>query len=300
MKKGFTLVEILVVIGIIGLIMASLVYFFGNTESARSAECLVNLKNLANAVQDARNATGTVGRYPLAGSQEGYKIVYGDDGDIFVEYPGWISWNSQGAYASGPRQHISSGSWLISTYCQDENAREYCLTNGALYKYVRNYRTYLCPGHLKKMPSDQRPVWSYVMNGSFGYDYSKGAKETAGDGHPGCDIDSEESKKAHKTLLFAELQWEDYTDNKPDFSAGAGFKNDCTLQYNGSEGAEIIGFNHKEGKDIVAHIVFADGHTDKIIYPKGGLNTSELEKLTEFLCTAVDHEIRDGSVKEID
>lgn len=54
MKKGFTLVEILVVIGIIGLIMASLIYFFGSTESARSAECLVNMKNLANAVQDAR------------------------------------------------------------------------------------------------------------------------------------------------------------------------------------------------------------------------------------------------------
>lgn len=300
MKKGFTLVEILVVIGIIGLIMASLIYFFGSTESARSAECLVNMKNLANAVQDARASTGSVMRYPLAGSQEGRKTNYGER-DSFVEYPGWISWNSQGAYRTKPREHISSSSWLTSAYCQDEETREYCITNGALYRYVKNYKTYVCPGHVKKMPNDQRPAWSYVMNGRFGYDHSEGAYETApADAHPGLDIDSEASRLAHKTLLFAELQWEDYTENKPDFSAGTGFRNDCTLQFDDEDGGEMIGFNHKDGKDIVAHIVFADGHVDKIVYPKKGLSANELKKLTEFLCTGTDYEIRDGSVKEID
>ena len=52
MKKGFTLVEMLVVIGIIGILVGVLVASFsGGTESARNAQCLTNMKNLAGACQ---------------------------------------------------------------------------------------------------------------------------------------------------------------------------------------------------------------------------------------------------------
>ena len=52
MKKGFSLVELLVVIGIIGILAGVLMgVFSGGSDSARAARCLSNMKNLANACQ---------------------------------------------------------------------------------------------------------------------------------------------------------------------------------------------------------------------------------------------------------
>lgn len=298
MKKAFTMVEILVVIGIISLLLSSLVYYLGNTEAAHAAKCKANLKNLANAVQAACTKIDDSMYYPLAGSRESMDTVYvsGSYRKAFFEQPGWISWYSNGAYRNGPTSHTSNQGWFTSAYNQDDEVREYCITNGTLYKFVKNYDSYVCPRHIKKMPSDNRPAWSYVMNGRLGYDASEGS-----DYYLGTYQGVEKTKvKAHSTLLFAELQWEDYTEEKPDFSSGSGFKNDCTLQYSSEDGGEVIGFNHKAGKDIVAHVAFADGHVDVIYYPKKGLSKSELEELTELLCKGVDYEIRNGSVERLD
>lgn len=298
MKKAFTMVEMLVVIGIIGMLLASLVYYLGNTESAHAVKCKANLKNLANAVQAACVLINDDPYYPLAGSVEASTVNLSsrNNKETFYEYPGWVSWNSDGAYRNKPRNHASSAGWFISAYNQDDEVREYCITNGTLYRYVQNPDSYVCPRHLKKMPSDKRPGWSYVMNGRFGYDRTEGGDAIA-DYYPGI---KKASVKAHTTLLFAELQWEDYTGEKPDFSSGSGFKNDCTLQYTNSDGGEVIGFNHKAGKDVVAHVAFADGHVDVIYYPKKGMSKNDLEELTELLCKGVDYEIRNGSVRRLD
>ena len=68
MKKGFTLVELLVVIGILGILSAVLIgSFAGGTESARAVKCLTNMRNLATACQTYGMSYGF---YPLAGSIE--------------------------------------------------------------------------------------------------------------------------------------------------------------------------------------------------------------------------------------
>lgn len=299
MKKAFTLIEILVVVGILGVVMATLVFYIGgNTESAHAVKCKTNLKNLANAVSSACITTDDDLYFPLAGSVETMSVSLqsrGGSKKVYDELPGWISWNSDGTYQSKPTDHASSAGWFTSAYNQDPEIREYCITNGSLYAYVRNHETYLCPAHLKKMPSNLRPAWSYVMNGYFGYDKSEGS-DAVYNTYPG-----RRSSKvyAHSTLLFAELQWEDGIGDKPNFSTSSGFENDCTLQYSENDGAEIIGFNHKVGNDIVAHVVFADGHVDAIRYPRGGMSDNDLKELTKLLCTGKDYEIRDGKVRDI-
>lgn len=298
MKKAFTLVEILVVIGILGVVMATLMFYIGgNTEAAHAVKCKTNLKNLANAVSSAGITIGDDVCFPLAGSVE----VWGSERDnsgkfikAYSEAPGWISWNSDGAYKSNPTDHMSSKGWFISAYNQDPKVREYCITNGVLYKYVKNHEAYLCPAHIKKMSNKKRPMWSYVMNGYFGYDTTEGEK-----GFKKAPRKAASNIYAHSTLLFAELQWEDGIGETPSFSASSGFENDCTLQYKAEHGAEIIGFNHKVGNDIVAHVVFADCHVDTIRYPREGMSQNELKELTKLLCTGKDYEIRDGKVSDI-
>ncbi len=133
MKRGFTLVELLVVIAIIGTLMGVLVVnLMGSTESARSAQCLANMKQLAQGVQSyARDNRW----YPLAGSVE--KMAIDESSGIgrnvkgkYSELKGWISWDSHGVYRSTPRAHMSNAGWFTSAYNQDDTIREYNITNG--------------------------------------------------------------------------------------------------------------------------------------------------------------------------
>lgn len=307
MKKAFTMIELIVVIAILGILMGSMFFVFGNTESARATRCLSNLRNLAKAVQDARmdNASGgEAGYYPTAGSTEKMNPAYlsQNGSDTYGEIRGWINWNSRGTYGDLKNDkeeiatsHASSAGWFTSAYNQDLQTRQYCISKGSLFKYIKNYEVYVCPSHIKKMPKSQTPAWSYVMNGYFGFDTSNGSGSVGNQGQESVD-------DPHQTLLFAELQWETYSEIEvnPDFSSGSGFKNDCTLQYQDTYGGEVIGFNHKDGNNVVAHIVFADGHVDKIICPREGFSKNALEDLTTFLCTGKPYEIREGSVREID
>ena len=301
MKKGFTLVEMLVVIGIIAVLLVVIVPMVSNTDSARSIQCKANLKNLANAVLSVlAEQTGEHKWFPLAGSVESIDIEgLTDPKEVYGEHRGWISWNSRGAYKNKPNSHRSGAGWFISAYNQDRDTREFCITNGSLYRYMGGSRSsYICPSHNKKMSSSLRPNWSYVMNGYFGYDRTEGSDAVAS--YPGRTQEGIGSK-AYRVLLFAELQWEEWIpDVKPKTSVSAGFENDCTLQYSEADGGEIIGFNHKSGNDYVAHIAFADGHVDQIVMPKRKpFSSSELRKLTKFLCTGEEYSMDNGRVEEM-
>ena len=115
--------------------------------------------------------------------------------------------------------------------------------------------------------------------------------------------------RADKTLMFAEL---------PTVSVGGGaeestgedaksdedrdkYRSDGVLQYldvrasgsnkrdayavEGSD-AESIGFVHKVGKKKrCAHVAFADGHTEKLVWSPGGINA---QTLTAYLCKGWD------------
>lgn len=287
MKRAFTLVELLIVIGIIGTLMATLIHYaWGGTEAARAAQCKANLKNLANAVGNAVAADTTYHRYPLAGSIEHVNFGGFDSGNAgsnrtYSEQKGWISWNSNGAYKNNPKNHVANQGWFTSTYNNDRETREYCLTNGALWSVISaSAETYRCPNHTRVM-KEANPNWSYVMNAWFGWD------ETMGQGTRQFLGRTADGMRADKRLLFAELQWTDYTGEKPEANASSGTRCDCTLQYKGCGGKaepEVIGFNHKSGRDVVAHVVYADGHVDEIAWRDG----QDLQELTKWLCEAKD------------
>ncbi|MBR6734543.1 MAG: prepilin-type N-terminal cleavage/methylation domain-containing protein [Kiritimatiellae bacterium] len=293
MKKAFTLIELLIVVGIIAVLMGTLVAALsGGTDAARAARCLTNLKNLASACNSYAMACT---HYPLAGSAE-IKEPDLDSIDssgvqfIFTEYRGWLSWDSRGAYEGKTTSHVASGGWFTSAYNQTFDVRQHALTNGALWRYVsENADVFVCPAHKKSMRK-QNPLWSYVMNERFGYDTSLGEQAIPYD--PRIRYDG--LPRADRVLMFAELQFLDNDKVEVSTDSGSGIRNDCTLQYNHNE---VIGFNHPNGKrGLFAHVVFADGHAEKLMIPASpsgagwavAPSRGDLEDLTEWLCQGKD------------
>ena len=154
MKRAFTLVELIVVIGIIGVLAGVLLASLsGSTESARTARCLSNMRNLAAACQTYGAESG---RYPHAGSIE-YMTIDESAGirsakSVYREEPGWISWNSKGVYRNSPTSPQGNSSMMLSMYYDNYDEMRHCLTNGVLWRYLSgNTQTYVCPSHAKKM-----------------------------------------------------------------------------------------------------------------------------------------------------
>lgn len=291
MKKAFTLIELLIVVAIIGVLSAIMLgVFSGGNEAARNARCVSNMRNLASACQ---GYAANYGWYPTAGSVEKFRLDSSSGvrnlKEIYSEHPGWISWNSAGAYDNAPTRSCASSGWQISTYDQNEDARMYSLTNGVLWKFVSgNHETYLCPAHVNKMKK-QPPNWSYVMNAYFGWT-SRPGTESYDNNYKG-NVEFGTLKRADKILLFAEIPFAGIGVTAND-TTSSGQACDCTLQYRGLSNVsspETIGFNHKVGKrEYCANVVFADGHIEQLIYPRSGMSESELQELTEWLCKGID------------
>lgn len=304
MKKAFTLLELLIVVGIIAVLIGTLIATIASgTDAARAARCLTNLKNLANACNSHAMATQV---YPLAGSVETRAIDRSSTSSsevrqLFTESRGWISWDSRGAYQGKTTSHVASGSWFTSAYNQQFDVRQHALTNGALWRYVsENSEVFLCPAHRRSM-SRLNPLWSYVMNERFGYDNTQGSQPKLHSPYIGYGHLS----RPDRVLMFAELQFLENDKVPVNTDPGPGIKNDCTLQYNYDE---VIGFNHPNGKrGLFAHIVFADGHIEKLSVPASpagdkwsvAINRSELEDLTEWLCKGKDISFNGAHYEEL-
>ena len=278
-RKGFTLVELLVVIGIMAVLVAVLTGLFsGSTESARAVKCMSNMRNLAVIASTvAQQADDVNGKKLLnAGSKDG-KMTITRSGTRLQERRGWLSWDSRGIY---PAQGSSkaSQSMLVSAYTKDFEQRMFCYTNGTFYSVAQgNVDIFKCPTHLAKMKKEH-PAWSYAMNANVGNGWASSIVSKA---PPTCKGSSD------RHLLLAELPFLGTEGETPDTSESPGYKNDCTLQFDGcGTEAEYIGFNHRTSKRMVcAHVVFADAHVEKLMWPPDkGLTRAELVELTKWLC----------------
>ena len=277
-RKAFSLVELLVVIGILAVLMAIIAGLFaGSTESARVAKCMSNMRSLAMAASIV-GKEATASTRLAAGSSDGIlsaRTSTGKSSSARVsEFHGWLSWDSKGKYpASAP---LASESMLTSAYNQDFETRMYAYTNGTFYSAVDgNVEIFKCPTHVK-LQKKKNPAWSYVMNANYGW-----ASRIVKKNPPRSEGPSD------RRLMFAELPFLEMEGQDVDTSASSGFINDCTLHFDGcGTEAESIGFNHRTNKKLIcAHVVFADGHVERLVWPRGGMSKSELRELTKWLCT---------------
>jgi len=250
MKKAFTLVELLVVIGILGILMGVLLSTFsGAGDSARAAKCMTNLRNLGMASQAYAMEHG--GKLPA---------VIKSDSENASSGSSWISFSTAG-----------KGGSYISPYAGSLEEREFSLTNGMLWAAInRDRNSYSCPTHQKYAREHNLgldPLWSYAMNPKV------------------ADGNVQELSRADRLLLFAELPFANVKNGEFVQTGQISGEEldpyiDCKTD-DGEGGNEVIGFNHKNGKTLCAHVCYADGHVAKLIAPKAG----DAKDLTGWLCS---------------
>lgn len=306
-KRGFSLVELIVVIGIIVVLAAVLIgALSGSSDSALAARCLTNMKNLASACQAYGLQTDY---YPLAGSTQ-YFVFDRSRGKRagrarlkYYENKGWVSWYSQGQF---PMESKGGAPQTVPMYWSAEAGEGidheglYAITNGAVWRYTSGSReVYTCPVH-KKMYGNAR--WSYLMNAYFGWNI-KGGEYSYGqyqgrEGFAGL-------AKPDRVLLFSEVPFDGPGHWRPKPGDG-GTDEDGVLQFDtcGQNSAtkgetsakEHIGFNHKSGRKWYAHVVFADGHVEKIVAPT---QENQFYDLTKWLCTGTDYSFDGRNYREM-
>ncbi len=288
MKKAFTLIEMLVVIGILGVLTAiTLVALSGGTDSALNIKCETNMRTLAAACQNYAMETGY---YPYAGSLQ-VRSTTRSQGQA----------QSEGILKQGWVGLPDNPTPFISTFSTDNETSLECLTNGVLWRSVSgNREVYRCPVVMNKYKKlSEPPVWTYAMNCYFGWGGNADGDEFRLRDTSYRGIKYGDLKRAERRLLFAELPLMGYegTDilescpKKPEF--------DCTLRYTGKS-CEYIGFNHTSGKrDKYALVVFADSHTERIAWPRQGLNEAALQELTKLLCTGKDIVLNGNKYEEV-
>lgn len=274
MKKAFTLIELLIVIGILGILMGVILSQFGGaTESSRAAVCQSHMRNLAQACQTYAMANNY---YPRAGTQEFVDYDSEKDQMVYGIRVGWIARlgdkNNIGRVDTGRK----SGTYQSGMTMSEDQIVE-VITNGCLYATLGKDRaSYTCP-------HEKGAGWSYAMNCDFGFT-PPGESEATGSKNPGS-LYYGSIGRADRKLLFAEI----------DRANASDAANDPILDYD----SEHIGFNHKNGKLTVAHIVYADCHTARLACPKDASN-SKLRELTEWLCQGYDVTYVGGQYEKVE
>ncbi len=299
-KHGFTMIELLVVIGIIGILAAVVLsQFSGATETARATQCMTNMRNLAVAAHNF--ALGNEdGNYPFAGS---YKAVSFDNDEGYSSQKGWISYSKGGSVSKFSETQLEN--------------RLYSLTNGTLWELTgRSFATYQCPAHVR-VCKDKRmdePVWSYRMNRFFGSDKGSGEpvlwhglslQKKEWTWHEG-NVEKRRVFNSDKVLMFAEIPVIDRQGVSAISLTASGTEGDSILQANSSydnQGAkgESIGFNHKLGtRGYTGHVAFADGHVEKLLQPNvNNPSASAEQELTMWLCDGEDIAITGSKYERI-
>ena len=302
-RFGFTIVELLVVIGIIGILLAALLPMVtGSRESALTAKCKNNMHSLAQGLISVAQ-THEHGHFPAAGM---YRSISWKDRKrkTYYSHRPWISNNGVIPDLNGSTPSVYLGD--VVHFSDAEDAVRVALTNGAIWKAVNEmYEVYRCPAHARayeKANDGRQPGWSYMMNQEFGFNQDgAGAINFFGAGINGQITVSTESNgkrgsgqasRGHdKVLILAEIQGVEVADSKHGVSlkpVTGGIEADAVLEYT----RESMGFNHPLGKKRYGgNVAFADGHVDTIMMPT---DNSYIKDLTRYLCQGYDVP-KDGS-----
>lgn len=289
-QNGFTLVELLVVIGIIGMLSAALiVYVPGALDASRAVKCKANLKNLAQAVSSYTINSKSYdddAHLPTAGSFEWTTVDLSTTkrGIWYHSSGAWVSWTPGGQWPYSSKDVSMRDSMTASIFYDksrgDVNSKAYySITNGVLWSYLgKDATVFLCDIHKKVLERQTggRVRRSYVMNRYFGYD----DRNDGAPYHRWIHVDTlSQSGTASIRLLFAELPGQ--LGSTIDISTAHA---DSVLDPSNSE---YLGFNHKIGKKWIAHVAFADGHVDGLVEPRGA-STTDLKDLTTQLCNGAE------------
>ncbi len=290
MRKGFTLIEMLVVIAVIG-ILAALMAPSGNSafSAAKEATCRNNLKNLQNAVINFATDNGNT-YLPRAGS---FEAPSPSDGRYY-EYRGWISWIRKGSikgYPSGkeePQVGNMEDGWNVANPDAFNPKRAYfAITNGTLWEYTSHeLGVYVCPVAAKSKEvgfhnfGQTKGFSTYVMNEYFFFEGYKRSETTWGQDPRslsaiGTSKESIAKKMGGDTtftgfspeganlLLFAEHSGTNWDDRA--ISIGR----NCVLHVPpggpDSKSAASIGAYHGRRKSEMRGLcIFLDGHVDAL------------------------------------
>jgi prepilin-type N-terminal cleavage/methylation domain-containing protein len=138
--RGFTLVEVLVVIGIIAVLMAILFPVLGRARrQANWVACLSQTRQVMTAL-----------------------MCYTNDNDGWLPTPGWLRKDQQD-FPAGRRQ----SNWLYNEDLRAGTFQASDVKNGSLYKYVNNARIFRCPDDAGPwLPNTSQNITSYIMNGA--------------------------------------------------------------------------------------------------------------------------------------
>ena len=301
-KIGFTLVELLVVMSIIGILAAALTMQITKArDTSRAVKCKANLRNLA---QSALNYAVDHGELPWAGSHEIANSTRSGSGyTTTVDLRrGWVDWTkSDGSSEFWSKDYMGgasfSGKGVLVTKCSGKPGYM-SVTNGVLWSYMgKDLSAYVCDSQVRNMDStvklDGDVKRSYVMNCYFGY--NKDYAPIAPARHRDIYLDNLSANgSASSLLLFAELGTQDSGDKntKEDGvleTVIQGYNNDAETTQ--APAQEYIGFNHRiggggsklSGSFLVAHVAFADGHVDALSQ-RTTKTSAQRKALTYFLC----------------
>ncbi len=279
-KYGFTLVELLVVISILGILAAALTTQVSKARSmGQSVRCKANLRNLAQAAINHGVETRFM---PFAGSYE-YPWPRNINGRHEIRYSecrGWVGWTGTGSWQAKDPQ---TGSMKEAVAYGNGKEAYLSITNGVLWERVgKDLSVYVCDVHknLLRATKSKTAMRSYVMNSYFGYRNNGSGLSTWRQ----IAMDSlAASGNAGNLLLFAEMPPLDNNGGNSELATIDGVLENKIRGYSENGRQEILGFYHPVGKRYVAHVAFADGHVDVLIQPEKA-DINDLKELTEQLC----------------
>lgn len=276
MKKAFTLIEMLIVVGIIAVLMSIvLVNVRGATDSANATKCMNNMRSLFVAMDSIGMDSGS---YPLAGPCI-RKTSY-ENKSVTSTFEPWIS-----------RDHSEKMVPCYGTGSEDED--RYAITNGSMGVFWKAMAgkdsAYNCPMFAKDhfVKRKRMPLFSYALNAvQFASDVKAMADSFVGVGIVGYNS----FQRADRAVMFAELpisQSCGYDPLAKPETCDATLKPDVgNPKWKGS--AEAIGFVHQDKrKRYYGHVVFVDGHIEKFMQPPASSSLKEA-KLTAHICSGND------------